>query len=241
MELLITDLTYMKTGICIAGLKTNNLEVVRPVLKHGQMQKDFALANNLIPYSLVDIELLKKVPPNPPHTEDWYFDRESIKFISFMKSDDWFATIDKVSFTSLKKSFDNLIVENKGVVPGSGTGSLVFLKKVEDPRVYFFGSREGKVLPFRMRFSFRNEGERFFLPVTDFQVLNYCKSGLEAGSSYDKLILGIEEMIEGSKKVYLRIGLGRPFKKDEKSQELCYLQVNGIYTDDLDKRIRLVK
>lgn len=238
MQLLITDLTYMRGGLCIAGINPETLENIRPVLSFGQIQEDFIHKRKIYPGALVEFNFIGK-KSNPPHIEDYVFNPESTRFIKFVSQSKWQDVLNSCAAPSLASAFNNLIVDNKGVLPGAKTPSLVVIK-VDGIKVNFFDSDPGAILPFKIRVSFSSEDNLYHLPVTDKQFIDYCNDKFKAGFSRDELKDDLQEFINSSKYIYLRIGLTRPFKKAEDAKELCYLQVNGIYSDNLDNEIRYI-
>ncbi|GAB4535929.1 MAG: hypothetical protein Fur0020_03620 [Thermodesulfovibrionia bacterium] len=238
MEVLITDLTYMHGGVCIAGINIETLENIRPVLKFGHIQKDFVDRNNIYPGALIRFDFLHK-KSNPPHIEDHVFEPANVEFIKYLTQADWTNILDSCAFLSLASAFNNLIVDKKGVSPGAKTSSLAVIK-VDSIKMNFFDSDKGALLPFKTRVSFTSGGDTYHLPVTDLQFIDYCINRFDSGIARNKLKNDLEEFINDSEYIYLRIGLTRPFKKAEDADELCYLQVNGIYSDNLDNEIRYI-
>ncbi len=238
MEILITDLTYMHGGVCIAGINIDTLENIRPVLKSGQIQKDFVDRNNIYPGALIRFNFLYK-KSNPPHIEDYVFEPSKVEFIKYLTQADWTNILNSCAFLSLATAFNNLIIDKKAIAPGAKTSSLAVIK-VDSIKINFFDSDKGALLPFRARVSFRSDGETYHLPITDMQFIDYCINRFNSGIPRDKLKKDLEEFINDSEYIYLRIGLTRPFKKAEDADELCYLQVNGIYSDNLDNEIRYI-
>jgi hypothetical protein len=82
-KLVITDLTRMHYGrICIAGYNKDHC-CVRPVLPPPGIPES-ALAQHgkpvIFPFALVEFNLLQP-DPQPPHTEDYFFENESPRFV----------------------------------------------------------------------------------------------------------------------------------------------------------------
>ncbi|MEW6417549.1 MAG: HRDC domain-containing protein [Nitrospirota bacterium] len=236
MEVLITDLTYMRGGVCIAGINYETLENVRPVLRYGQIQRDFVEENNIYPGAIIGFAIRHKKDTMPPHIEDCIF--EDAEFVKFINQSEWHKKLDTSAEESLSSAFRHCITENKGVIPGTETCSLATIKLNSGVKINFFDSDIDAVLPFKTRVSFQSANIQYHLPVTDLQFIDYCIERFESGISRDKLKANIEEVINSSNYLCLRIGLTRPFKKSVDAQELCYLQVNGIYSEKLDLIIR---
>jgi len=236
MVTLITDLTYMRGGVCIAGLKMDTLSNIRPVLRTGQIQRDFVDKNNIYPGAIIRFSFIKKVT-TPPHTEDHIF--EDVEFIEFIDRDRWYQMLEAVAVMSLKSAFQNCIVDNKALLPGAPTGSLVTLRLDTPIRIHFFDrDRMDSVLPFKVRLSFHLDDITYHLPVTDLALIDFCNERFQRGIARELVKTEIESILNKRYPIYLRIGLTRPFKKSEDTQELCYLQVNGIYSEVLDPVLR---
>jgi len=80
-EVLILAMTYMRSGICTAGLSqepdaVTHLRWVRPVKEHDNLRlADMTDATGRVVQCGDVVELdLKKPRPDPPHTEDWLTD-----------------------------------------------------------------------------------------------------------------------------------------------------------------------
>jgi len=236
MEVLITDLTYMRGGVCIAGINYETLENIRPVLRYEQIQRDFVEENNIYPGAIIGFAFRHKKDTMPPHIEDYIF--EDAEFVRFVNQSEWHKKLDTSAEESLSSAFRHCITENKGVIPGTETCSLATIKLNSGMKINFFDSDIDAVLPFKTRASFQSAGIQYHLPVTDLQFIDYCIERFESGISRDKLKANLEEVINSSNYLCLRVGLTMPFKKSVDAQELCYLQVNGIYSEKLDLIIR---
>ncbi|MFN3480126.1 MAG: HRDC domain-containing protein [Thermodesulfovibrionales bacterium] len=237
-DIAITDLTYMRGGFCIAGIDVETLENIRPVLNFGAIQKEFVDRNKIYPGALVSFDFSHK-KPKPPHIEDYVFNPEKTTFIKFLSQSEWLNILNSCSSTSLAYAFSNLIIDRKGIQPDADAVSLALIK-VDSLKVNFFDSDSGAVLPFKVRVSFTSGGELYHLPVTDMQFIDYCNERFSEGIRRDKFKADIEKLINESEYILLRIGLTRPFKKADDTKELCYLQVNGIYSESLDNEIRYI-
>lgn len=236
MEMLITDLTYMRGGVCIAGINTEIFENVRPVLSFGQIQLDFVRKNNIYPGAIIRFDFTNR-KSTPPHIEDYAFNPANTGFVKFLAQSEWQNILNSCAVSSLASAFNNLIVDNKGILPGAKASSLAVIG-VDNVRVNFFDSDANALLPFKARISFISDGISYHLPVTDLQFLDYCNDRFSNGVSRDKLKDDLAGLINDGDYLYLRIGLTRPFKKSEDAKELCYFQINGLYSNNLDNEIR---
>jgi hypothetical protein len=238
MELLITDLTYMRNGVCIAGININTGKNIRPVLKFEHIQQQYVEDKSIVPCAIVKFNTYQREDIKKPHIEDVIFVPEDTKLIRFATQKEWENYLDQNSVNSLQEAFNNCIVGNKAVPPLSDCGSLAILK-AQDIKVSFFDSDPDAVLPFKCRISFHCCGSYYHLPVTDLQFIDYCIERLDRGDSRQIIKADIEKVVNESQYIYLRIGLTRPFRKSVDADELCYMQINGIYAEILDGMIRM--
>lgn len=238
MEILITDLTYMKNGICVAGIDINTGKNVRPVLNFKHIQQEYAEEKNIVPCAIVEFNVFQRENIQKPHIEDVVFVPHDTRFIRFVTQNEWKNYMDKYSSDSLQSAFNNCITENKGIPPLSDCGSLAIVR-AQNIKVNFFDSDTDAVLPFKCRVSFHCNSGQYNLPVTDLQFIDYCIERFDRGDSRQTVKAEIEKVINESSYIFLRIGLTRPFKKAVDADELCYLQINGIYTELLDGMIRM--
>ncbi len=237
MELLITDLTYMKNGICVAGLDINTGKNIRPVLNFEHIRQEYAKEKNITPCAIVKFNVFQRENLKKPHIEDVIFVSEDTEFVRFVTQKEWIGYLDKHSSNSLNSAFNNCIIGNKGIPPLSDCCSLAILK-IEDIKVNFFDNDAGAALPFKCRISLYCDANYYNLPVTDLQFIDYCIERFDKGDSRRTVKTEIERVINESGYIYLKIGLTRPFKKAVDAEELCYLQVNGVYAEILDAMIR---
>lgn len=237
MEILITDLTYMRNGVCIAGIDIKTGKNIRPVLNFEHIRHEYVEEKNIAPCSVVKFNVVQRENIKKPHIEDVIFISEDTEFIKAITQKEWKNYLDKYSSNSLQLAFNNCIIENKGIPPLSDCGSLAIVK-AQDIRVNFFDSDADAVLPFKCRISFHCSDNRYHLPITDLQFIDYCSELFDRGDSRQTVKAEIERVINEGGYIYLRIGLTRPFRKAVDADELCYLQINGIYAEILDGMLR---
>ncbi len=82
-RLVITDLTRMYSGrVCIAGYDGKR-QCVRPVLPPPGIPESTLYQDEkpiIYPFALIEMELLDAIP-EPPHTEDFLYDPNSVQFV----------------------------------------------------------------------------------------------------------------------------------------------------------------
>lgn len=162
MEILMTDLTYMKGGVCIAGINYETCKNIRPVLRYGQIQRAYIEENNIYPAALVSFDIKQKKDSSPPHIEDYIFDIEKTEFIRYLSQSEWQERLQMCANASILNAFNNCIVDNKGIPPNTETCSLALIKlKSNNIKINFYDNDISAMLPFKTRLSFVCDGERF--------------------------------------------------------------------------------
>jgi len=82
-RLVITDLTRMQAGrVCVAGYDEQG-HCIRPVLPPPGILESSLLVEGkpvVFPFAIVEYELLQS-RPQPPHTEDCFYDPAAVRFI----------------------------------------------------------------------------------------------------------------------------------------------------------------
>lgn len=87
IQIAITDLTRMQRGcVCVAGYDREG-KCYWPILPPpGVFERDLFIKSNtpkVYPFAVVEYEFLKQ-RPQPPHTEDIFYDSNSVEFIKIV-------------------------------------------------------------------------------------------------------------------------------------------------------------
>ena len=228
-ELAITDLTRMQRGhVCIVGYDKDGI-CIRPILQYPGIDEQSLFVNDqpiVFPFAVVEYLLLRP-RPQPPHTEDCYYDPTSIKFVRRVRDHKRERLLNLSLFESVAAIFEQPIHNERGhyIMDGAGPRSLgtILLQDVLEIR-YEKDARSGN-WDYRIRFT-DEQGESYRLKITDLTWHYYCDSLRDENHSPTEIASDLSQML-ASRKVYLRVGLSRGWAEHP---DRCYLQVNGIHT-----------
>lgn len=234
--LLITDVTRMGgQRVCVAGVKKDGT-CIRPVLPHGinehlLYQSGLAVVR---PFAKITLELTEYLP-QPPHTEDWEYEPDSLRFEGMLEYSKREKLLDWIIDPSVSSIFGAQIYSDFGFYlrEGEGTRSLGTIKPLQIE--LFDHNCDYGPWDYRLYFT-DEEGCQYRLKITDLS-LNYYVNYLR-----EKKHLNCEQISQQltrefqESKVYLRIGLTRPTWP--KHPHCCALQITGVYSfpDYLERR-----
>ncbi|MFQ5406872.1 MAG: hypothetical protein ACE5FI_00425 [Anaerolineales bacterium] len=225
--LAITDLTRMRHGrVCVAGYDKDG-HCVRPVLPPPGIHESslYAFGKPVVfPFAVVEYDLLQPII-EPPHTEDWRYDPDSVRFFRLVVPKKRRDVLAMGLFESVAAIFEQSILTGPGfyVMAGQGPRSIGTIK----PQHIFgttFRAKEGG-WDYRLRFV-DDAGTIYVLPVTDLAWRYYCDRQREADELPHQIAVDLLEALK-SAEVYLRVGLARGWMK---YPERCYLQITGVHT-----------
>lgn len=228
-KLIITDLTQMPDGnkVCVVGINEQG-RTIRPVHDNGFLKNYlfgwFRLS--IFPRAVVEFDLIEE-RPKPPHMEDTAFNPNHIKFCGSSDDTKWESTLLITSFDTLAKIFEGNLKDGKWVPPGAKTRSIATLTHSTG---HSFIIEQGRAFKPRMKFmdALRNE---YNLPVNDLAIRELCfNKVVRKGESVADVSRELDKAIALASKIYLRIGLSRPYKFEAAGTEHCYPQVTGIHT-----------
>ncbi len=226
----ITDLTQMPTGdrACVAGIDQNNV-CVRLFWDDKGFPKDFLFQDGKViirPRANITVNL-HPVPINPPHIEDMGFDPKSIVLEGLVSESKWEQLLKRSSFNTIFQIYDGLLQANRWVRSGANTRSLGTLANVKVKGVY----HERRGFGFRYHLEFSDGKTEHDLPISDlaFRQLCYLKTRVQ-GISVETVLTDIIKDIKNASRIYLRIGLARPWSSSQTEEQRCWTQVTGIYT-----------
>lgn len=231
-ELIITDLTRMSGDkVCIAGITVNNKTIRPDFPPPGILENHLYQENKVIvrPKAKLKMYLEPKRFIKPPHTEDHHWTKwEQIELIEFLSSENWNVFLQNTMSPSANAIFEGNLQENKYSLPNTGKYSLGTIKP-DAITSFSYNSQFGS---WSYRLSFIDaSGEQFSnISITDLALRYYVDYLRERKNftPYDISRRLFQTFTENE--IWLRLGLGRPFKKDAHTNARCYLQVNGIYT-----------
>ena len=228
-KLVITDLTQMPDGnaVCVVGIDEQG-KTIRPIHEKGFL-KNYLFGwfrVRIFPRAIVEFDFIEE-RPQPPHVEDTVFNPKHIKLRG--KTDDvgWERTLLTTSYNTMDKIYDGNLQYGRWVSPGADTRSIATLIGSTE---HFFIIEQGRAFKPRMRFMDAT-GDEFNLPVNDLAIRELCFSKvIKQGESVADVAVGLNKVINAVQKIYLRIGLARPYKAEGAGAAHCYAQITGIYT-----------
>jgi len=122
--------------------------------------------------------------------------------------------------------YDGLLEERKWVKPGANTRSIATLA---DARIVDVELTPGGIKP-RITFVDRS-GCEFTRPSSDLTLWDRCRSLVRSqGRSLVEVETELISLFQNADRVYLRLGLARPFRTSPTTEPRCYLQVTGVHT-----------
>ncbi len=229
--IVITDLTQMRDGnyVCIVGVNESG-QCIRPVteVQEKGMPKDLLYCKSQLiirPRAKVEFDF-HPVNIELPHVEDRGFDPNYIVNKGFCSSTEWESILRNNSYTTVDEIYDGLLEGHKWVRPGANTRSIATLAS---PMIVDVELSESSVKP---RLTFKdNTGHLFDCPASDLALWNLCYSSVKRrGREREKLSSELVSSLRSTDRLYLRLGLARPWIQPGLSEPRCYLQVTGIYT-----------
>ena len=228
--LIITDVTAMSgSSVCIAGYDLSSI-CIRPVLFKTQIKKEHLFKKNsliIYPDAKVNFEFIQKYS-QPPHTEDYIFNKESIEYEGKTTVKEWREVLDCSAHHTFEELFPSL--EGRCVFPGAAGPSLGTLIPNEIPIVHCDDYNPERPRP-RMDITDSAGSSIEWIPINDLAFWSlFMNTVSKAKGNCHKATEILNKTLIG-KKIYLRLGLTRAFAKpSEPDKKLCWLQVNGIHT-----------
>lgn len=229
--IVITDQTQMPTSnrVCIVGIDKFG-RCIRPVYdEFGVPKKLLFIGDNLIirPKAKVQFDF-HDTDITSPHIEDKSFNPDHIIGKGLCTNAEWDNILKDSSYTSVDDIFSNLLIGNRWVAPGADTKSISTLSQVTVNAVNL-NQWENKL---RYRLSFCDTTDELFdLPISDLAFRELCYKEIRRdGKDRLKVAQRLTKLITTANKVYLRLGLARPWAQPGSSERRCYLQVTGIYS-----------
>jgi hypothetical protein len=228
--LIITDLTQMPDGnqVCVTGINKNNT-CIRPVCDTGFLKSYLYINKKLSikPKAKIGFNL---TPNNikPPHIEDKAFDPNNLVTYGVCNDIEWEQTLKNTSYKKVQDIYNGLLQEDSWVKPGAQTRSIATLSMPNEISVQLTEAF-GKL---KYRLSFIDfSGTKYDCPVSDlaFRELSYKRIKKES-QPHLTVAQDLTTLLKTTDRIYLRLGLARPFKISPETDPRCYLQVTGIYT-----------
>ncbi len=229
--IVITDLTQMPNpeGVCVVGVDQHN-QCIRPVLTNGVLKRHLYIGDELVIQPRAKIKFdFHRVLIEPPHIEDLGFDPNTIVYEGLCTNTEWGQVLQNSSFSTVDGIYDGLLQKHRWVEPGANTRSIGTLSQVRVTAVKL-PEWSGKL---RYRLSFiDNAGFPYDnISVSDlaFRELSYAEVK-KHGRSPATVSEQITSLLTNTDRIYLRLGLARPWVNPNTGNIGCWMQVTGIYT-----------
>lgn len=227
--LVITDLTQMPIGnqVCVTGINEKG-ECIRPICDGGFL-KDYLYSNNKIsirPRARIGFDFTP-AKIEPPHIEDKVFNPNSIVNYGICSDSDWESVLKKTSYTKVKDIYNGFLQDCSWVKPGSKTRSIATLSSANALNVKL--AEWSKKLEYKL--SFQDMNDTFERPISDLAFRELCFKKIIIDKYPSSIFNGeLTDLLKKADRVYLRLGLARPWIRPGTIEPKCYLQVTGIYT-----------
>lgn len=232
-QLIITDVAYMSSGVCLAGYRLGDLACIRPVLGSGGGWPHALLEDSrrqrVTPFSIVELDL-GDPSPQPPHIEDYLVGRRELVVVRTLSSEDRWLLLEHTCNQTVRDIFGPQIGERRWVLPGAARRSLgtIRVDRVE----YVVLDYDERYARQQYRISFIDgEGLRYNLPVTDLAFRQLCDAYITRYDGDSRVAaMHVRDQVNRGRDIFVRLGLSRPFLPSEiDSDQKCYLLVTGIY------------
>jgi len=232
--LVITDITQMPweitnqgNEVCVVGIDAEG-RCIRPVCDGGFLKK-FLLDKNgkVVVRHGAKVEFdLHTVKTQSPHIEDMKFNPSSILGKGLCNSTEWEEILRQSSFHSVEDIYEGFLQDNRWVAPGAKTRSIATLPGAD------IISAELTPNSIKPRITFvDNTGFEFNLPTSDLTLWDRCRLLVKKqGCNKVEVERELISLLQNVDRLYLRIGLARPWEPKDDGGEKCWLQVTGVYT-----------
>jgi hypothetical protein len=227
--LVITDLTQMPRGneVCVVGVDEAG-NCIRPCCDGGFLKDYLYDADGRVVIrhgAKVEFDL-HPIICQAPHVEDMGFDPDSITGKGLCNDKEWESVLQRSSYTSVDSIYEGHLQDNSWVIPGANTKSIATLSGAT---IIDIELTERTIKP---RLTFRDStGYRFNRPASDLTLWDRCSSLVrEHGHSRFEVEAELGALLQDAERLYLRLGLARPWERTKGEGRRCWLQVTGVYT-----------
>lgn len=227
--LVITDLTQMPKGneVCVVGIDEAG-NCIRPCCDGGFL-KDYLYDTDgrLVVRPRAKVEFnLHPITCQAPHIEDMEFDPDAIRGRGLCNDKEWESILKRSSYTSVDSIFEGHLQCKSWVTPGANTRSIATLSEAS---IIDIKLTEHSAKP---RLTFKDSTDRSFdSPVSDLALWNRCYEEVKRKNRTTlEVSKEILNLLQGADRLYLRLGLARPWARPELYEKHCYLQVTGVHT-----------
>jgi hypothetical protein len=228
----VTDLTKMRGDwVCIAGIDQSG-KSIRPILKSragGVSRSCLYIGNRLAIQPRAKIGFnFRSVRVEPPHIEDLGFVPSSISYQGVCNDVEWESVLKSNLFHSVQDIYDGLLQSPHWVHPGAKTRSLGTVIGVEIIDITF-EERDDK-REYRMHFV-DSKGHRYSsVIINDLAFQAFAAAEVKRLQSNVSAARLVRNLIKRTDRLYVRLGLARPWLNPNTGRIECWMQVTGIHT-----------
>ena len=213
--------------VCVVGIDAKG-QCIRPVCDGGFLKEYLSDAHGKAVVrhgAKVEFDLYP-VGTRPPHIEDMEFEPRSISGKGPCGSAEWEEVLHKSSLDSVQGIYGGHLQDRAWVAPDTRTRSIATLSGA---RILDIELTTGNVKP---RITFVDQtGIQFSRPVSDLTLWDHCFSLVKRQGRNSAEVIGeLVSLLQNADRLYLRLGLARPWKRKDNGGEKCWLQVTGVYT-----------
>lgn len=227
--IVITDVTQMPSGneVCVVGIDAHRNNI-RPVCEKGFRKSYlFDREDNVIIRHGAKVQFdFHEVDIQPPHIEDMGFEPASIRYKDLCTDTEWEDALQASSFNTVEDIYEGFLKERGWVMAGADTRSIATLSNANITDIEL---TPRSIKP-RIRFVDSN-GDVFNRPSSDLTLWDRCYSLVKGqGRPIEEVREELLSSLQTAERIYLRLGLARPWEREEGEGERCWLQVTGVYT-----------
>lgn len=216
--------------VCAVGIDQQNQCIRLFWDDKGVLKKHLYISEKLVIRPRAKIKFdFHRVSVKPPHIEDLGFDPNSIVYEGICTDAEWEQVLQDSSFSTVDDIYDGLLQEHRWVEPGANTRSIGTLSQVRITAAKL-PEWSGK-LKYKLSFT-NNTGFPYDnIPVSDLAFREFSYTEVKKRNCSPATVSEqITSLIKSADRLYLRLGLARPWIKPDTGRLGCWMQVTGIYT-----------
>ncbi len=219
MEIIITDLTRFRGDeVCIAGINPVTYECIRPM---PYIPENICRKMNILPGCKLSGDFSAFPNIESPHTEDRK--RNNLKLIEPCSSDDFFNLLSETEEESIEEGFEIELEVGQKHIPFETPPDHSLITIKVDPGSISFVENSYRPGELKIHFTDKSGCDFRYMPINDLGYYNHMQN-----KGITSFIFNINPFIKKQDDVFLRIGLTREYKIQDKHG--FWIQVNGIYT-----------
>jgi hypothetical protein len=217
--------------VCIAGLDYNGKCIRRVIKRFGEdiTRSHLYIGDKLVirPRAKVRFDFYP-VRTAPPHIEDLGFDPATIKHEGFCDDNEWESILHASLSPSVADIYDGLLQKPHWVEPGARTRSLGTVTDVQILGIFI--EQRGSKREHRISFMDSSGCRYDRVIINDLMFRTFADSAINRLNSTVRAAREVENMMIEVERLYLRLGLARPWLNENSGKKECWMQVTGIHT-----------